>query len=506
MSVTLCSGRTAAVRLWFSYSAALTLSHTMAAAEVVVIAVSLGNGTVGPARSLITMTNLWTVIALTVVGAIAGSLVAVLTVAPSVRWFIEGGQPDAAQRRAALRIPGRQSVILLATWMISGAAVIIVNVHAGVGVALLIGSVTVFGGTSTACLSYLLTWRTLRPIITSAMENSVVGVRMPGVLARLILMWALGSALPTAGIAALVLGRRQGWIIEPSASVDLPVLVVSVVALLFGLRALIVVSQSISAPLHEVIAAMADVERGNLQRRVGVYDPSEIGALQRGFNQMVAGLAERDRLRDLFGRHVGIDVARYVARNADTMSGEVRDVAVLFVDMVGSTQLATTLAPEEMASILNQFFDIVVHAVDDRGGFINKFIGDAALAVFGAPEAMDDAASAALSAARRLGADLRRLLAVDFGIGVCAGPVFAGNIGARNRYEYTVVGDTVNQAARLADCAKVSQPRVLCSTTAIDAAEPVERRHWEPRGSMTLRGRADPTEIFGPVAETFGGS
>jgi class 3 adenylate cyclase len=276
--------------------------------------------------------------------------------------------------------------------------------------------------------------------------------------------------------------------------------------LLFGLRALIVVSQSVSAPLHEVIAAMADVETGNLQRRVRVYEPSEIGALQWGFNQMVEGLAERDRLRDLFGRHVGVDVARYVATSADAMAGEVRDVAVLFVDMVGSTQLATTQAPEEMARILNQFFDIVVHAVDDRGGFINKFIGDAALAVFGAPEAMDDAASAALSVARRLGADLRLLPAVDFGIGVCAGPVFAGNIGARNRYEYTVVGDRVNQAARLADCAKVWQPRVLCSTSAIEAADAVECRHWEPRGSLTLRGRSDPTEIFVPIVETPGGS
>ena len=111
--------------------------------------------------------------------------------------------------------------------------------------------------------------------------------------------------------------------------------------------------------------------------------------------------------------------------------------------------------------MLNDFFRIVVDAVDKRDGLINKFEGDAALAVFGAPLRVDGAASAALATARELADQLRKLPVADFGIGVSAGAVFAGNIGAENRYEYTVIGDPVNEAARLADLAKTSDERML---------------------------------------------
>ena len=133
-----------------------------------------------------------------------------------------------------------------------------------------------------------------------------------------------------------------------------------------------------------------------------------------------------------------------------------------------------------------------------RTQHLNKFQGDAALAVFGAPLRTADPASAALATARALGAELPRLR-VDFGIGVSAGPVFAGNIGAENRYEYTVVGDAVNEAARLADRAKDFDGRVLCSGAALDRADAVERRWWSSFGSEVLRGRSRHTHISAPV-------
>ena len=188
------------------------------------------------------------------------------------------------------------------------------------------------------------------------------------------------------------------------------------------------------------------------------------------------------------------------SRTTNRCPDDERDVAVLFIDLVGSTQLATTREPHEVAAVLNEFFQIVVDEVDERNGLINKFQGDAALAVFGAPLRTDDPASAALATARALAADLRRL-SVDFGIGVSAGPVFAGNIGAENRYEYTVVGDAVNEAARLADRAKDFDGRVLCSAAAIDRADEAERRCWAVQGSEMLRGRSRLTEISAPMRE-----
>jgi class 3 adenylate cyclase len=174
------------------------------------------------------------------------------------------------------------------------------------------------------------------------------------------------------------------------------------------------------------------------------------------------------------------------------------EAAVLFIDLVGSTQLAESRPPQEVAEVLNDFFRIVVGAVDEHQGMINKFAGDAALAVFGAPLRMDEPASAALATARALATQLRQLPVVDFGVGVSAGRVFAGNIGAENRYEYTVIGDAVNEAARLADLAKSSDRRILCSAAAIDRAGAAEREQWAECYSTVLRGRSEPTQVSAP--------
>lgn len=182
-------------------------------------------------------------------------------------------------------------------------------------------------------------------------------------------MWLMTSALPSIGIAVVVLMRSTGWIIQKNASIEIPVIVLSVISVLVGLRGMAIVALSISDPVHDVVAAMARVERGQIATRVDVYERSEIGRLQSGFNRMVAGLAERDRLRDLFGRHVGTDVALRAVSDADSLTGEVREAAVLFVDLVGSTQLAQSRSPAEVAHVLNEFFfQIVVDAVDERHG------------------------------------------------------------------------------------------------------------------------------------------
>ena len=148
---------------------------------------------------------------------------------------------------------------------------------------------------------------------------------------------------------------------------------------------------------------------------------------------------------------------------------------------------------------MNDFFRIVVDAVDDHQGLINKFAGDAALAVFGAPLRTTDPASAALATARMLANQLRQLPVVDFGIGVSAGRVFAGNVGAENRYEYTVIGDAVNEAARLADLAKTSDRRILCSAAAIERADEAERARWAECYSTVLRGRSEATHVSAPA-------
>jgi len=140
-----------------------------------------------------------------------------------------------------------------------------------------------------------------------------------------------------------------------------------------------------------------------------------------------------------------------------------------------------------------------VAEVDEHRGSINKFQGDAVLAVFGAPLPTAQPVTDALATARALTIALRRLPVVDFGIGVSTGPVFAGNIGAEHRYEYTVIGDAVNEAARLADRAKDFDARALCSDVALLNADPGERAHWTECASEVLRGRLEPTRMSAPT-------
>lgn len=480
-------------RLLARYAAGLVFAYLLTAAEVVAIAVSLIGGTI------VTPVMITATAALTVVGTAVVAVGAVAIVSPSLRW-LGSRQPTEQERSSALRTLGRQSAITVAPWVLAAAVLVPLNLHTRTEQQVVIASAILFGAIATVCTGFLFTLRNLRPLLAGVTRDfdRISPITAPGVRARLLLMWTVCTALPGLAIAALLVMRSRGWIIEQSAEIDLALLVLALVAVVLGLRAMILVSISISDPVGEVIDAMAEVARGRIDQTLDVYEWSEIGRLQGGFNRMVAGLRERERLRDLFGRHVGEEVARRAVEESQPVTGDDRDVAVLFVDLADSTRLASSREPHEVAAVLNDFFRIVVDEVDTRDGLINKFQGDAALAVFGAPLRVTDPAGAALATARTLSTELRRL-PIDFGIGVSAGPVFAGNIGAENRYEYTVVGDAVNEAARLADRAKEFESRVLCSSAAVERAGPRERPNWGPCGSETLRGRLQPTRLWAPV-------
>ena len=484
-------------RLSIQYGADLAAAYIIAVIDVSAILVPLrGHTYVDFAEK-----NLAVVLVLVLLGTIGVAVAGALSLTPTLRWYVAGDEPTPEQREGAMKLPGRQSAILVTAWGASGGTLMLLN-HAG-GATLLLPLLlgALLGGPAAAGTGLLLSQHTLRPIMGVATRGCEPRLAVPGVFARLVLLWFLCSAIPIGVIAAFVVLRSYGWLIEKSASLDVPVLVVSLAALVLGLPTMILTSRSISDPVGEVVDAMAEVEHGHIGTYVGAYERSQIGRLQTGFNRMVTGLEERDRLRDLFGRHVGTDVARRALEEGASLSGDVVEAAVLYIDLVGSTQLAESRPPQEVAEVLNDFFRIVVGAVDEHQGLINKFEGDAALAIFGAPLRTGDPASAALATARTLGTQLRQLPVRDFGVGVSAGRVFAGNIGAENRYEYTVIGDAVNEAARLADLAKTSDPRILCSAAAIDRADEAERERWAECYSTVLRGRSEPTHVSAPAGD-----
>jgi adenylate cyclase len=193
-------------------------------------------------------------------------------------------------------------------------------------------------------------------------------------------------------------------------------------------------------------------------------------------------------------------VARQALAGEIELGGELRDAAVLFVDIVGSTRLAGKTEPERVVELLNGFFAVVVEVVESHGGWVNKFEGDAALCILGVPTSDERCAANALAGARVLAARLSQDGLPAAGIGVSAGKVVAGNVGAPHRLEYTVIGDPVNEAARLTELAKAEGQRVLASEAALTAAGDGESAHWRLGEAVQLRGRAEKTRLARPAA------
>jgi adenylate cyclase len=415
------------------------------------------------------------------------------------------GRLDESERALALKFPLRLFVLFAAPWAIAVLLFFAVNVGRstllGFEVAITVG----LGGATTCAVAYLLAERIQRPVTALALAGEVPDRPMvPGIDARALLTWALGTAIPVlaTGVAAVVSLIEETSVERLAATA----IFLGATALLVGAGAMLAMSRSIAEPLKALRGAVARVEAGSLDVAVPVDDASEVGFLQAGFNHMAAGLREREQLRDLFGRHVGEDVAREALERKGELAGEVRDVAVLFVDIVGSTTLAANRAPAEVVELLNRFFDVVVEVVAEHGGFINKFQGDAALAIFGAPMPLKDQDGRALAAARALGERLRREVPeLEAGIGVSGGPALAGNVGALRRFEYTVIGVPVNEAARLTELAKSVPGRVVANAALLERAPEAEAHCWEAGETVTLRGLAEETRVAAPRSATAGG-
>ena len=375
-------------RYLIQYGVDLALAYVLAVIDVAAILIPLR----GHTSLRFEEKNQVAVVVLVVLATIAVGIASTFSLAPTLRWFLAGDEPTKDQREGAMKLAGRQSVILMAAWAFSAAVMALLNRTGGSALLLPLLIGVLLGGPAAAGTGLLLSQRTLRPIMFAATRDAKPRLAVPGVFARLVLMWFLCSAVPVGVIATFVVLRSYGWLIQRSATLDVPILVMSLAALILGLPTMILTSRSIADPLGEVVDAMAQVEHGHMETRVGAYERSQIGRLQTGFNRMVTELAERDRLRDLFGRYVGTDVARRAIEEGAQLSGDVVEAAVLYIDLVGSTQLAESRPPQEVAEVLNDFFRIVVGAVDERQGLINKFAGDAALAVFGAPLRMSSPA------------------------------------------------------------------------------------------------------------------
>jgi adenylate cyclase len=415
-------------------------------------------------------------------------------------WIVEERQPNEREHHMTLGAAAYAAKPAVLAWIVGGLLFFALNaaLHSW-GFAAAAGATIWLGGETTCAIVYLASERILRPATALALAARPPSAPVsPGVRDRLLFAWALGTMVPLLGIlvVGIVTLTKSGVDTEDVAAAGI---FLAVVAMAVSLLVTLYASRAIADPVSSVRAALERVESGDLDAQVTVDDGSEVGQLQAGFNRMAEGLRERAQLRDLFGRQVGRDVARAALRNPPKLGGEEREVGVLYVDLVGSTSMALAMPPTEVVRLLNLFFRVVVESVEARRGLVNKFEGDAALCVFGAPVACPDPAGDALLAARELSRRLRREVPqVDFGIGVSAGRAVAGNVGAEQRFEYTVIGDPVNEAARLSRLAREHSERVVSSDAALRRARSEERDAWSLGEPTFLPGRAERTGVAIP--------
>lgn len=423
------------------------------------------------------------------------------TLHPVVTMARPGARFGETDRSAVLTAPRRIFVTQALLWVLASFVFLAVNLRfgglIGVSVFLIVG----LAGWSTSCLAYLFAERSLRPVARLALAQGLPQRRfVRSVAARSMFAWALGTGVSVIGIMVLGIAVLASPAEVTPREVAATALVLGGITLVVGGVAAYTAAAASSEPITQLRAALAGVERGDLDTTLPIYDGTEIGMLQAGFNQMVTGLRERERLQDLFGRHVGTDVARQALEAGVRLGGEVRSVTVLFVDVEGSTTLAEECPADEVVALLNRFFEVVIDVVHAHGGLINKFAGDAALAIWGAPTDDPDQVVRALRAARAMADRLAtEVPGISAGIGVSGGQAVAGNVGASERYEYTVIGDPVNEAARLTDAAKSVPARVLANHGLVAQAPLDEQACWREVEAMTVRGRRTPTPLATPT-------
>ncbi|MGI8559756.1 MAG: adenylate/guanylate cyclase domain-containing protein [Solirubrobacteraceae bacterium] len=409
-------------------------------------------------------------------------------------WRALAGLPlDFARRRGALlAIAMNVGPIAVYVWAELGLALYALPVlFAAAAVVLLYG----------ALVRYLATELIVRPVLEEISPDLPDGIAptQTGVSLKVKLMVAIPAINVVCGVIVAGLSTRgHGRIADLGVDVGAAL----AVALTISLELTVLLSRSILEPLSDLRGATGRVAGGDYSVRVPVISGDETGVLANSFNEMVAGLEERERLREAFGAFVDPHLAARVMREGSIAGGEEVVVSVLFLDIRDFTAFAERASAAEVVAQLNEFYELVVPIIASHGGHANKFIGDGLLSVFGAPEQLPDHADRAVRCALELvdavAANFNGTLCV--GVGVNSGPVVAGTIGGGGRLDFTVIGDTVNTAARVEEATRHTGDAVLI-TQSTRGMLSGGRDSLLPRPPVELKGKRESVELYAPCLD-----
>ena len=304
-------------------------------------------------------------------------------------------------------------------------------------------------------------------------------------------------------VGAVFVGFSQKAIEQALANARTQTVAISFIMVVLGVGGALGLAELLARPIQRLVDGTRTIAAGDFTVSLAIPSRDEIGTLTEAFNLMAKNLREKEMIKRAFARYVAREVVEELLKDPERLilTGERREVTVLFCDMRGFTSLSERMSPEEVVMLLNDFYELMIEATFRHEGTLDKFLGDAVMSVFGAPVPHVDHSIRAIRTALAMRKGIERLSArrirggkdpVSVGIGVSTGEAVAGTVGTQARMEYTVIGDSVNLAARLESRAKPMQ--ILMTARTYKEVQPyVEAR---PLGAVKVKGKEEGVAVY----------
>jgi adenylate cyclase len=280
-------------------------------------------------------------------------------------------------------------------------------------------------------------------------------------------------------------------------------ILIALIVLAISLILALLFSFTLTTPIKRLLVATDRIREGDYGVEIDVRNHDELGRLTFAFQDMGEGLAEREKIKTAFGKFVNKEVAERVMRDELSLGGETKEATIFFSDIRSFTAMSEKLAPHDVVAFLNDYMTRMVACVDKTHGVVDKYIGDAIMAVWGVPYSVGNDTENAIDGALMMREALREYNAsregtvkpfIKIGCGINSGPVVAGQIGSNERMEYTVIGDAVNLASRIESLNKPFRTDILVSQASYELVEGLYR--VEPMRKIQVKGKAEPQQIY----------
>ncbi len=304
------------------------------------------------------------------------------------------------------------------------------------------------------------------------------------------------------GVTAISVVSDQ-VILEAAAAVKREAFYIAGRLLSLALFFIFVFSITLTSPIEKLVELTSKVAKGDFSNKASVTSRDEVGQLGEAFNSMLEGLLERDKVKSMFNKFHGSSVTEDLLKGNLELGGSKKVVTVFFSDVRDFTKFSEGNSPEQVVEMLNEYFQIMVAIINKHGGVVDKFIGDAIMAVWGAPNGTERDPQNAVKACIEMRRSLEVLnttrigrgqVPIKIGIGLHRGDAISGTIGSSERMEYTVIGDTVNQASRIEASTKAFGTDFLLSDSLAEFVK--DEFIVEEAGRVEVKGKAEPLTLF----------